>query len=146
MTKNPPIEQAYTSRLHPIIFLKPLFLLLIPLIMTYLGLVQYMAILAFVLVSIIWLGMEMIRYAFTWISIKPYHVILQSGFWVQQTIDLPLKKIESVDIRQTLIGTIFNYGDILITGSGGSRQMLHCIRSPLTCRRYIEQYLHANHD
>lgn len=146
MTKNQPIEQAYTSRLHPIIFFKPLSLLLIPLLMSYLGLVQYMAIVAFVLVSGIWFCMELIRYAFTWISIKPQHVILQCGFWVQQTIDLPLRKIESVDIRQTLMGTILNYGDILITGSGGSRQMLHCIRNPLTCRRYIEQYLHACHD
>ena len=139
-------QNVYTSRLHPIIFLKPLSLLLIPLLMTYIGFVQWTAIIAFLMMTLIWLGMEMIRYAFTWISIQPRHVILQSGFWVQQTIDLPLKKIESVDIRQTLIGTILNYGDILITGSGGSRQMLHCIRSPLTCRRYIEQYLHANHE
>lgn len=139
-------QKAYTSRLHPIIFLKPLSLLLIPFLMTYMGFIQWSAIIVFLLVTVIWLGMEMMRYAFTWISIQPHHVILQSGFWVQQTIDLPLKKIESVDIRQTLIGTIFNYGDILITGSGGSRQMLHCIQSPLTCRRYIEQYLHANHE
>lgn len=139
-------QKVYTSRLHPIIFLKPLSLLLIPLLMTYIGVVQWTAMIAFLLVTLIWLGMEMIRYAFTSISIQQHHVILQSGFWVQQTIDLPLKKIESVDIRQTLIGTIFNYGDILITGSGGSRQMLHCIQSPLTCRRYIEQYLHANHE
>lgn len=146
MMKNLPNEQGFTCRLHPIIFLKPLALLLIPLLMTYLGFFQYLAILAFVMVAGIWFCMEMIHYVFTWISIQPKNVILQSGFWVQQTIDLPLQKIESVDIRQTLFGTLFNYGDIIITGSGGTRQMLQCIRQPLTCRRYIEQYLHAHHE
>ena len=71
-------------------------------------------------------------------------MVIQSGFLVQQTLDFPMQRIESIDIRQTIIGALFNYGDIVITGSGGTQQVVVAIEHPLTCRRYIEQNLHAD--
>jgi uncharacterized membrane protein YdbT with pleckstrin-like domain len=85
-----------------------------------------------------------VRYHYTSLLIKPRGIVLQTGFWVQQTIDLPMRRIESIDVTQTLFGTLFNFGDIIITGSGGTRQVIGPIENPLTCRRYIEQYLHAD--
>lgn len=137
------IEQAIVCRLHWIIFLRPLMIMFIPILMAYLGVHQRHVFLVFASISLIWFISEIIHYVFTFMTIQTKNVILQSGFFIQQTIDIPLAKIESIDIRQSLIGTIFNYGDLLITGSGGSRQTINCIQSPLTCRRYIEQFMHA---
>jgi uncharacterized membrane protein YdbT with pleckstrin-like domain len=146
MNEQKLIEQAQVCRLHWIIFLRPLLLLLIPLGMSYLIGFQVHIFLSFVLIAGVWFISEVFRYLFSYLIIQPRNVILQSGFFIQQTIDLPLMKIESIDIKQSLIGTVLNYGDILITGSGGSKQILHCIQNPLTCRRYIEQNLHAVHE
>ena len=143
MSENKVIEQGLMCRLHWIIFLRPLVLLLIPVVVAYMGIFQLHILLTFVGISVVWLISEFIRYQFTWMQVKPKNVILQSGFLVQQTIDIPLKRIESIDTRQTIMGTIFNYGDIIIIGSGGSKQIINCVNHPLTCRRYIEQYLHA---
>ena len=138
--------QSYQCRLHWIIFLKPLALLLLPILLEVGGLHQKYAFFAFLIVAIAWMLVEMVRYIFTYLTIKPQNIIYQTGFFIQQTIDLPMRKIESIDIRQTLIGTIFNYGDMVITGSGGTRQVIASIEHPLTCRRYIEQYMHAAND
>jgi uncharacterized membrane protein YdbT with pleckstrin-like domain len=143
MTEDKTIEQGIICRLHWIIFFRPFLLLIIPLTIAYLGVFQLHILMTFLGISVMWFIMEIVHYCFTWMVVKPKNVILQSGFLVQQTIDLPIKKIESIDTRQSLLGTLFNYGDIIIIGSGGSRQVMNCISEPLTCRRYIEQYLHA---
>ena len=61
---------------------------------------------------------------------------------MQQSLEIPLQRIESIDLTQSLLGTLLHYGDIIITGSGGTRQIVVGIKDPLTCRRYLEQYMH----
>lgn len=137
-------ETIYQSKLHWIIFLKPISLLLFPLVLGFVLGFQLQVFAIFTLISIGWLITEMVRYNCTSLTIKSKGIILQTGFWVQQTIDLPMRRIESIDVTQTLFGTMLNFGDIIITGSGGTRQVIGPIDNPLTCRRYIEQYLHSD--
>jgi len=137
-------ENLYQCRLHWIIFVRPCLLLIIPLLAAYFGLSSTITWLIFLGLVAGWLLVEMVRYAFTLVTIKPKNVVIQSGFLVQQTLDFPMQRIESIDIRQTIIGALFNYGDIVITGSGGTQQVVVAIEHPLTCRRYIEQNLHAD--
>lgn len=136
-------EQVYQSKLHWIIFLKPILLLLFPIALSFVLGFQFQVFAVFALIAIGWILTEMVRYHFTSLTIKSKGIVLQTGFWVQQTIDLPMRRIESIDVTQTLLGTLFNFGDIIITGSGGTRQVIGPIDNPLTCRRYIEQYLHS---
>ncbi|NBX84834.1 MAG: PH domain-containing protein [Gammaproteobacteria bacterium] len=136
--------ESYQSRLHWIIFLKPIGLMLVPFILWYFfNIYERQGIVLFLLVGLGWLAMEMVRYTFTSLTIRKTNVIYQTGILVQETKDYPMQKIESIDIRQTIIGTIFNYGDIIITGSGGTQQLIIGIEHPLTCRRYIEQFMHS---
>ena len=67
-----------------------------------------------------------------------------SGILIRQTLDIPFNKIESIDIRQSILGSILHYGSLLITGTGGTRQYIHMIAKPLTCRRYIEELMGDN--
>jgi uncharacterized membrane protein YdbT with pleckstrin-like domain len=136
-------EQIYQSKLHWIIFSKPILLLLFPLVFSFVLGFQLHVFAAFSVIAIGWGIAEWVRYLYTTLSIKPRGIVLQTGFWVQQTIDLPMRRIESIDVTQTLFGTLFNFGNIIITGSGGTRQVIGPIDNPLTTRRYIEQYLHS---
>ena len=139
-------DEQYQTKLHWIIYLNPILLLGIPLLFSFLGLYQPMVIGIFVIISLGWGIAEYIRYQFTSLTVKPRQVVFKTGVLVQQTIDLPMGKIETIDVRQTIVGTLFNYGDIIITGSGGSRQVMGPIASPLTARRYIEQFLNTHKD
>jgi uncharacterized membrane protein YdbT with pleckstrin-like domain len=136
-------NNSYQCRLHWVIFLKPMLLLIIPMFFHYFGFYIKQLYMVFAFVALIWLIFEMVTFSFTSLTIKPQNVVFKSGFLVQQTIDLPMKRIESIDFRQNILGAILNYGDLIITGSGGTRQVISYIENPLTCRRYIEQFLNS---
>lgn len=93
---------------------------------------------AFILV---WIVMTWVTYYFSSITIKKKQVILRTGIIVRQTVDIPLSKIETIDIRQSILGSILRYGALIITGTGGTKHLINYIHGPLTCRRYIEQLM-----
>ena len=48
-----------------------------------------------------------------------------------------LDKVESVDVNQSILGRILNYGDVTILGVGEGRETIATIASPLTFRNFI---------
>lgn len=142
MIENNVVHQA---RLHWIIFVIPLVALcLIPYVAIQLArfdvpVLIYYGLLAF---AVLWLGFVTLTYVFSYLIIKKRQVILCTGILVRQTIDIPMSKIESIDIRQSVLGSMLRYGSLVITGTGGTRQVVDYLNNPLTCRRYIEQMMH----
>ena len=136
-------DAVYVARLHWIIFVWPVLLFMLG---AYLGLtfwqMKEVSILLTVF-AVVWFIVSWITYQYSSLTIKKNQVILRTGFLVRQTIDLPMAKIESIDIRQTVGGTIFQYGMLMITGTGGTKNSINYLGHPLTCRRYIEQMIHG---
>lgn len=133
---------VYFARLHWILFLWPVVLTCIAMLLGIeVSQLKEVALL-FVVFSLIWIAMTWVTYHFSSLTIKKRQVILRTGMLVRQTIDIPLAKIETIDIRQSLFGSIFGYGTLIITGTGGTRHMIDYLDKPLTCRRYIEQLMH----
>jgi hypothetical protein len=50
---------------------------------------------------------------------------------------MALDKVESVDVNQSILGRILNYGDVTIMGVGEGRETITTIASPLTFRSAI---------
>ncbi len=136
-------QVIYHTKLHWIIFAGPLLLLIGALILQqWLPQIGYVP-LFFAGFALLWLGMTWVTYHFSSLIIKNKQVILRTGMLVRKTVDIPLSKIESIDISQTIIGSLLGYGSLVITGTGGTRHFIHQLSNPLTCRRYIEQLMHA---
>ncbi|MBA2709072.1 MAG: PH domain-containing protein [Tatlockia sp.] len=133
---------VYFARLHWILFLWPVVLICLAMIIGIEFTQLKEVALLFVVFSLVWIGMTWITYHFSSLTIKKKQVILRTGMLVRQTIDIPLGKIETIDIRQSLFGSMFKYGTLIITGTGGTRHMIDYLDKPLTCRRYIEQLMH----
>jgi uncharacterized membrane protein YdbT with pleckstrin-like domain len=91
--------------------------------------------------SVIWGLMQWTLYQFSSITIKKKSVVIRTGLLVRQTLDIPVSKIESIDVRQSILGSLLGYGMLLISGTGGSKNLIDQIEGPLTCRRYIEQLI-----
>ena len=143
MTGTTDNDVIYFAKLHWIIFVWPVVLLFGGMILG-LEFWQLKEVSIFlVLFALAWGLMTWVNYRFSSLTIKKGQVILRSGFLVRQTIDIPIAKIESIDIRQSVGGSIFQYGFLLITGTGGTRNSINHIAKPLTCRRYIEQLTHG---
>ncbi|MBN9230825.1 MAG: hypothetical protein BGO90_12720 [Legionella sp. 40-6] len=131
----------YFARMHWIIFFWPVALLLFSLgLLAYLPQIEIIGYI-FTGFSLIWIMMTWVTYYFSSFTIKTNQVILRTGVIVRQTIDIPLSKIEAIDIRQSVLGSILRYGMVCITGTGGTRRVINYLNNPLTCRRYIEHLM-----
>ncbi len=140
MTKSNVIYQA---KLHWILFFWPI-LLLVGAVILAIKFEQIRFLGSFLgIFSLAWIGVTWITFHFSSLTIKQKQVILRTGMLVRQTIDIPIAKIESIDIRQSLVGSILQYGLLIITGTGGTRHRIDYLSRPLTCRRYIEQLMHS---
>lgn len=131
----------YFTRLHWIIFFGPILgLVLASALYVYIVQLRQISLLLIVF-ALLWILMTWVTYYFSSITIKRKQVILRTGIIVRQTVDIPLSKIETIDIRQSILGSILRYGALVITGTGGTRHLINFLHHPLTCRRYIEQLM-----
>ncbi len=66
--------------------------------------------------------------------ITNWRVIIKKGWLNVRTIEISLNKIETVNVRQSLLGRILGYGEITIVGSGGTQETSHFIKNPVEFR------------
>jgi uncharacterized membrane protein YdbT with pleckstrin-like domain len=64
-------------------------------------------------------------------------VVHKTGFIKRQTFEMSLDKVESVDVNQSILGRILNYGDVSIFGVGEGNKTIETIASPLAFRNSI---------
>ena len=64
-------------------------------------------------------------------------VVHKTGFIKRRTFEMALDKVESVDVNQSIMGRIFNYGDVTVLGVGEGGKTLAMIASPLSFRNAI---------
>jgi uncharacterized membrane protein YdbT with pleckstrin-like domain len=132
---------VYQARMHWIIFVSPLLMLLV---VGYVG-VQFVSVrqvsMLLGIFAVFWTLSVYLMYRFCSLTIRKNQLVLQKGFLVRQTMDIPLTKVASVNIQQNILGAMLGYGNIQITDTGGSSESITYIAKPLTCRRYIEQLI-----
>jgi uncharacterized membrane protein YdbT with pleckstrin-like domain len=64
-------------------------------------------------------------------------VVHKTGFVTRKTFEMSLDKVESVDVNQSILGRILNYGDVTVHGVGEGEETIATIASPLDFRNYI---------
>jgi uncharacterized membrane protein YdbT with pleckstrin-like domain len=65
-------------------------------------------------------------------------VIVKAGMLSTRSIELLLSKIEGISVTQSLSGRMFGFGEIVVTGSGGTRERFAGIQSPLEFRQAVQ--------
>jgi uncharacterized membrane protein YdbT with pleckstrin-like domain len=73
----------------------------------------------------------------TEIAVTDRRVILKRGWIRRHTVEMNMQKVESVDVDQSLLGRVFDYGDVTIRGTGSSFERLRLIGSPLKLRTNV---------
>ena len=66
-------------------------------------------------------------------------IIVKTGFISRKTLEMNLSKIESVNVDQSILGRIFNYGSITIIGTGGTKETFHNIAKPIEFRKAFQE-------
>ena len=64
-------------------------------------------------------------------------VVHKTGFIRRRTFEMSLDKVESVDVNQSILGRILNYGSVTVRGVGEGAETIDTIASPLAFRSHI---------
>ncbi len=70
-------------------------------------------------------------------DVTNFRVVHKTGFIKRQTFEMSVDKVESVDVNQSILGRILDYGDVTVLGVGEGGKTLDMISSPLAFRNAI---------
>lgn len=142
VSKNlmPNEDIVHQTRLHRIIFLWPALVALFGLVLLFepsarsvgAGLVLLALLLGFA---------AYLRYRTSEFAVTDRRVIFKQGVLRRSSIELLLSKVEGVQVDQGLVGRLLDYGSIVVTGTGGSKDPFKRIAKPMTFRRHVQTEL-----
>jgi uncharacterized membrane protein YdbT with pleckstrin-like domain len=89
------------------------------------------------LVALYWTAKAWFHRWTTETDVTNMRVVHKTGFIKRRTFEMALDKIESVDVNQSILGRILNYGDVTIMGVGEGRETIRTIAAPLQFRNNI---------
>ena len=80
----------------------------------------------------------------TELAITDKRLIAKYGVVSTHSIEIRFDKIETVRVTQGLIGKVFKYGDIVVTGTGSTFDPIRSIANPMAFRAALNQAMEAN--
>ena len=123
------------ARLHWIVFLKALAVVIVGLV-----LIAVQPLVGAV-IAVVGVVMAVPPWLERWTSefgVTSKRVIIKVGLIQRRTLELLIRQVEAISVDQSLMGRIFNFGTITLTGTGGVRETFHNISNPLEFRRSIQ--------
>ena len=139
---------VYRARLHRIIFVPPIVLAVLGHVVavfadSYFKSREAAGIAggALLIVAILVAFPRYIRYATSEFAVTNKRVIVKVGLIYRKTLELVLAKVETIGVEQTIMGRIFNYGTIVVTGTGGTKEPFKDIARPLDFREQVQSQL-----
>jgi len=153
-----PDEQVvYRSQLHWVIFVQPVFWLLLTMVLYFYlktneGYLHHVSqtykidffkmakALLFVplFFAILSALSSFIDYISTEFGVTNKRVIMKQGFIRRHTFENFLQKVENIQIYQSVLGRILGYGTVMLHGTGGTREPFYLIDDPLAFRKQIQ--------
>ncbi len=86
---------------------------------------------------ILFWALAIIRYTTTELTVTNKRIVAKSGFISRQTMELNLSRAESIQVKQDVLGRIFNYGSLIISGAGNPQAPIAGISNPMAFRRMV---------
>lgn len=76
----------------------------------------------------------------TELALTNQRVIAKVGLIQRNTVELRLEKVESLGVHQSILGRIFNYGSIIVKGTGGTITPIPNIKNPMQFRSIFNNH------
>lgn len=136
----------YHTRLHWIVFVSPIFLIVIGFAFSMSMCSHTMAALVilgslFFFVGIVFGVFRFIAYKSSEFAVTNKRVLIKIGFIRRHSLELLLHKVEGIGVDQDISGRIFGYGTITVTGTGGTKEPFKNIENPLEFRKQVQKSL-----
>lgn len=99
------------------------------------------------LVGVYWLITAFITYKTSEYGVTDKRVLMKTGWIQRNSVELFLRKLEAINVDQSIPGRFLNYGTLIIVGTGGTGDPYLYVPNPLNFRKLVqEQVDHAIDD
>lgn len=82
-----------------------------------------------------------IRYKTSEFAITNKRVLIKIGFIRRHSLEVLLHKVEGIGVNQSILGRVFGFGTITVTGTGGTKETFDQIAAPLEFRKQVQANL-----
>ena len=141
-------QVVHRSKLHWVIFVGPIIFSVIAfmfflMIFFVMELVNVLATAGgfFLLIAIIWGISAFISFKTSEFGITSKKVLIKVGFIKRESLETLLTKVEGIQVNQGIFGRIFNYGTIIVKGTGGTGNPFDNIEAPLEFRKKVQEQI-----
>jgi hypothetical protein len=97
---------------------------------------------ALALVAVVLIIQQWLEWWVTEIAITNRRIIYKKGLIRRQTNEMNMDKVESVQIDQSILGRMLDYGDVKLLGTGEGFETLRTIASPIELRNSVTGTTH----
>jgi uncharacterized membrane protein YdbT with pleckstrin-like domain len=142
-------EMVHITRLHPIVLLMPaaatsLLAGSFPILEPF---PYAQVVVAIFLFAALWrLSDRLVLFLSSEFGVTSKRVLGKTGFIRRTSLDIVLGKVEAIRLTQSVLGRVLNYGDIAVTGTGGTDEVLRFIPDPLVFRKVVQEQLAAQEE
>jgi uncharacterized membrane protein YdbT with pleckstrin-like domain len=92
-----------------------------------------------VVFGLVLLVIAYIRYQTTELAITNKRVVVKTGLISRNIIEINIAKVESVEVAQSVLGRLFDFGSLSISGTGFNQAPIPNISDPMTFRKALIQ-------
>ena len=138
----------FAARVHPAIFLPSILSFLFAVIFLIYGFktngfVPIIFAIFFLLYSLKLAFEASIIMLTTEFAVTNRRIIAKTGFIRRHSLEILLPQVESIAVKQNILGRLLNFGTVTVIGTGGTRESFKAIADPINVRRKINKVLEA---
>lgn len=133
----------YRTKKHWIVFFQPVFWAVVTVIFLLVSNpILHKIIFLPAILTIIYLGNQLLLYYFSEFAITNIRIIMREGFFFRHTNDTRLSAIATVNVVQGLVGQALDYGTVFINSFGGESDPFMDIDSPVKFKNALQEQLY----
>ena len=92
--------------------------------------------------SFLFIGIPLLlELVFTEYGVTNNRIITKTGIISRSTEEMKLSKIETVEIKQGILGRILGYGNVVISGTGSSNVIIATVSNPIYVKKKIDSQI-----
>ena len=92
-----------------------------------------------IIMSFLIIGIPLLlKYLFIEYGLTNKRVITKTGIISRSTEEMKLSKVETVEIKQGILGRILGYGSVVVSGTGSSNVIISKVSNPIEVKKKID--------
>lgn len=86
---------------------------------------------------------NLFRFRMSEFAVTTRRIVMKDGFINRRSIEILLTKVEGIEVKQGLSEQLGGYGRLVVSGTGGTKQVFKWISKPFDFRAAIQKQIEA---